>query len=238
MELGATVCTPKRPKCGSCPLRNECGTHAEAVASELKPPAYAERYPVRDVTRKVKVREETVFVSIVSRYSSCGDLEYLMIQRPKTGLLAGLWECPNIVLTSRDALKHESEGGRRILFDNVLRDALSLVQGTTSVSERHEIGSTIHIFSHIRQSLHAEFVLVEFGDEELGCARAGEGCRWLSGGAILDSAVATQMRKVLKLATAIGVTVLASRQRCSVPDLDADDETTISDPAMKRSRRK
>jgi A/G-specific adenine glycosylase len=238
MELGATVCTPKRPKCGSCPLRKECGTHAEAIVSEMKPPEFAERYPVRDATRKVKVRDETVFVSIVSRFSSCGDLEYLMTQRPKTGLLAGLWECPNVVLTSRDALKHESEAGRRTLFDNVLRNALSLVQGTTSLSERHEVGSTVHVFSHIRQSLHAEFVLVKFSDEGPGCSRAGVDCRWLSGDAILDSAVATQMRKVLNLATAMGVTVLSTRQRYSVPDLEAEDETTTSNPALKRPRRK
>lgn len=29
MELGATICTPKQPKCGECPLRAECSAYAE-----------------------------------------------------------------------------------------------------------------------------------------------------------------------------------------------------------------
>lgn len=30
MELGATVCTPKNPKCDECPLNDECLAYAEA----------------------------------------------------------------------------------------------------------------------------------------------------------------------------------------------------------------
>ena len=29
MELGATVCTPKAPKCEQCPIRGSCGAYAK-----------------------------------------------------------------------------------------------------------------------------------------------------------------------------------------------------------------
>lgn len=34
MELGATVCTPKSPRCGECPLSEECLAYAEVSRAE------------------------------------------------------------------------------------------------------------------------------------------------------------------------------------------------------------
>ncbi|MDB4655726.1 A/G-specific adenine glycosylase [Flavobacteriales bacterium] len=53
MELGATVCTPKSPKCGECPLKNSCIGFAENLQLIL---------PIR--TKKTKVRERFFYYLI------------------------------------------------------------------------------------------------------------------------------------------------------------------------------
>ena len=81
MELGATVCGPNRkPDCGACPCREFCGSACNGTA---------ERYPVRLPKREKKVEEKTVFIL------SCGN-KLALRKRPDTGLLAGLWEFPNV----------------------------------------------------------------------------------------------------------------------------------------------
>jgi A/G-specific adenine glycosylase len=35
MELGATVCTPKAPDCGACPVQRFCGARAAGTAAQL-----------------------------------------------------------------------------------------------------------------------------------------------------------------------------------------------------------
>ena len=45
MELGATVCRPRRPRCGACPLRTGCAGR-DAVAAAPRPPG--ERFETTD----------------------------------------------------------------------------------------------------------------------------------------------------------------------------------------------
>ena len=81
MELGATVCGPNRaPQCGECPCRDFCQAYREGTAAQL---------PVKTPKKAKKQEEKTVFIL------SCGD-SYALKKRPDTGLLAGLWEFPNI----------------------------------------------------------------------------------------------------------------------------------------------
>ena len=35
MDLGATICTPRNPACGICPLRDPCQARAQGIAAEL-----------------------------------------------------------------------------------------------------------------------------------------------------------------------------------------------------------
>lgn len=35
MDLGATICTPRSPACGICPLNNDCAARAQGIAAEL-----------------------------------------------------------------------------------------------------------------------------------------------------------------------------------------------------------
>jgi A/G-specific adenine glycosylase len=80
MDLGATICTPKRPACGLCPLRPDCEGHVAGLAEALP---YARAKPARPV------RRGTAFVALRD------DGMVLLRERPPQGLLGGMLEVPS-----------------------------------------------------------------------------------------------------------------------------------------------
>lgn len=86
MDLGATICSPRRPKCMLCPLNGGC-----AAAGEGDP----ERYPVKLPKPERPQRRGAAFVAIRS------DGAVLLRKRPGTGLLAGMAEPPTTGWTAR-----------------------------------------------------------------------------------------------------------------------------------------
>ncbi len=81
MELGATLCGPNwKPRCEECPCRDFCGGALHATA---------EQFPVKLPKKEKKVENRTVFIL------SC-DGRYALQKRPGQGLLAGLWQFPNV----------------------------------------------------------------------------------------------------------------------------------------------
>ncbi len=81
MELGATVCGPNRkPDCESCPCMGICRAYAQGIQETL---------PVKLPKRGRREEEKTVLIL------SC-DGCYALEKRPEAGLLAGLWQFPNV----------------------------------------------------------------------------------------------------------------------------------------------
>ena len=81
MELGATLCGPNRkPDCGACPCIDFCLGYARQTAEAL---------PVKKAKAQRRIEEKTVFIL------SC-DGFFALCKRPSTGLLADLWEFPNV----------------------------------------------------------------------------------------------------------------------------------------------
>ena len=81
MELGATVCGPNwKPRCDECPCRGFCGGAIHGTA---------EQFPVKKPKLQRKIEDRTVFIL------SCGD-RYALEKRKQAGLLAGLWQFPNV----------------------------------------------------------------------------------------------------------------------------------------------
>lgn len=79
MDLGATICLPKNPRCLLCPLTELCAAR-EAGTQELRPVLKPKRETPHVVhAAAVIVREGKV----------------LLAQRPSEGLLGGMWEFPN-----------------------------------------------------------------------------------------------------------------------------------------------
>ena len=79
MDLGATVCTPRQPRCGDCPVRSDCVAHRQDAP---------ERYPVR--TRRLQRRSESWWVLLVRT----DDGRIWLSQRPATGIWARLYALP------------------------------------------------------------------------------------------------------------------------------------------------
>ncbi len=81
MELGATVCVPNGPpKCEVCPAAALCLGRARGTAEAL---------PVKAAKKARRVEEKTVFLLL-------REGRVALRHRPGTGLLAGLWEFPNV----------------------------------------------------------------------------------------------------------------------------------------------
>ena len=81
MELGATVCVPNGPpKCLLCPVRDLCLGRARGTAESL---------PVKAPKKSRRVEDKTVFLLLREGRAA-------LRKRPASGLLAGLWEFPNV----------------------------------------------------------------------------------------------------------------------------------------------
>lgn len=78
MELGALICTPKKPNCEICPVQHLCKAHC--CHQE-------EAFPVK--LKKVKPMAESYYVLILEKEGKIG-----MLKRPSEGLLANLWGLP------------------------------------------------------------------------------------------------------------------------------------------------
>ena len=79
MDLGATVCTPRQPKCLACPWSSECRARAAGIAGEL---------PRKSPKDDKPTRRGTAFVVL------SGGGRLLLRQRAACGMLGGMHEVP------------------------------------------------------------------------------------------------------------------------------------------------
>lgn len=110
IELGALVCLPgSAVKCGECPLAGLCRARAEGLTGIL---------PVR--FKEQKRREENRTVLLL-----CDSDAVLLEKRPAKGLLAGLWQFPNVegFLTEAEAVKAATALGAEVIGVEPLPDA-------------------------------------------------------------------------------------------------------------------
>lgn len=126
MELGATLCGPNRkPDCENCPCGDICLACQRGTAEDL---------PVKLPKREKRQEDWTVFVC-------CCDGRYALEKRPDTGLLAGLWQFPNVPgkLDTQQALTRAEAMG---LFP---REILRQVERK-------------HIFTHIQWNMQGVYL--------------------------------------------------------------------------------
>jgi A/G-specific adenine glycosylase len=80
MDLGAAVCTPRRPRCVLCPWRTACAAAANGIAEDL---------PMRAAKPQRPLRYGVAF------WLTRADGAVLLRRRPETGLLGGMVEVPS-----------------------------------------------------------------------------------------------------------------------------------------------
>ena len=82
MELGATICLPNgKPLCEQCPVMHLCKAFHTGRETEL---------PVKTGKKERRIEKRIVYLVY------CGE-KILLHRRPGKGLLAGLWEFPNVL---------------------------------------------------------------------------------------------------------------------------------------------
>lgn len=92
MELGATVCSPRQPRCESCPLQRECGAYAHGEIDAL-PVARPKKAPT------------AVTLSAVVATSGRGPDRKVWLIKSDQALFGGLWGIPMSECEPRDALR-------------------------------------------------------------------------------------------------------------------------------------
>lgn len=119
MELGATICTPKQPKCSQCPVKNGCTAFKNGTT---------EQYPIK----LKKVKKKTIKMAIII-------LEYdekiMIVKRPNTGLMANLWGFPSTPYTNEFP---------ELTVKQYMKDEFDL----DVLIRKIEVGSK-HIFTHL-----------------------------------------------------------------------------------------
>jgi A/G-specific adenine glycosylase len=126
MELGATVCTPRAPRCGVCPVRDFCAAYAAGTQEERPLPRKAKPLP----------REEEA-VAVVER-----DGLLLLSRRPTDARLGGLWEFPSTPIAPGESAAAAAERGVRERLGIEIRalEPLAVVE---------------HTFTHVRVAYRA-----------------------------------------------------------------------------------
>ena len=79
MDLGATICIRSKPRCGECPVAEDCIARSQNRTAEL---------PQRKPPRTIPMRATTMLLL------RDPDARVLLQKRPPTGVWAGLWSFP------------------------------------------------------------------------------------------------------------------------------------------------
>lgn len=127
MELGATICRPRSPLCYTCPLGDLCLAFKKGLQEAL---------PIMRQRRPLPHKEMTAAV--------VGDRRgrLLIVQRPKEGLLGGLWKFPGGFRGPDETLQ---QGLRRRV-----REELGI-----GIKVREALTPVDHAYTHFRITLHA-----------------------------------------------------------------------------------
>ncbi len=81
MDLGATLCTRSKPRCGDCPMSTACAAFSTNTVAN---------YPSPKPTKKLPVKQ-TLFLIIRNEQQ-----EIWLEQRPLKGIWGGLWSLPEV----------------------------------------------------------------------------------------------------------------------------------------------
>lgn len=142
MELGERICLPNgEPICEQCPLQKICLAKKENLTTEI---------PVRNAKIKRKKEQKTVFLLEHEN-------QIAIRKRDKTGLLANLYEFPNV---DKKYTKKELE--------DVLQN------WNLQVKKIEKVGTYHHIFSHVEWDMIGFRVFVEKTNQEFVWAEKQE----------------------------------------------------------------
>ncbi|KAM6457419.1 adenine DNA glycosylase isoform 1-T1 [Liasis olivaceus] len=141
-------------------------------------------------TTKKQPRIEHTATCVLQRRCSDGNPEYLLVRRPSSGLLAGLWEFPSILLEQR-----QKKQQKVFLADHLQ----AWVGNDLAVRQLQYVGEVLHLFSHIRQTYVIYFLNLDKYEENWNRNVELPASRWVTKTEFQISAISTAMKKVFKV---------------------------------------
>jgi len=126
MDLGATICTPRRPACETCPWADPCRARQLGIQESLPVRRPRKPLPHYDIAAGVIWRGE----------------QLLITRRPPQGLLGGLWEFPGG--------KREPGESLEDCLQREVREELGI-----AVQVGGPLATVEHGYTHFRITLHA-----------------------------------------------------------------------------------
>jgi A/G-specific adenine glycosylase len=194
MDLGATLCTRAKPRCGECPVAADCVALRDGRVDELPSPRPAKQLP-----------RKAVRVLLLERAG-----EVLLERRPPTGIWAGLWSLPEV------ALDDDVVAACRARFGLVVDDVdAHMVDKVDEADQSDEPGANVstgadantrpatfggalppieHGFTHYRLTLHPLRLRVR---RAVAGARE-DGIVWLAPADAVDAALPAPIRVLLR----------------------------------------
>jgi A/G-specific adenine glycosylase len=106
MDMGATICTPKKPACITCPVFDDCIARQQGRQAELPTPK----------PKKVSPERQTVLM-MVERSG-----KILLERRPPSGIWGGLWSLPEATSTLEASSACQQRFGLNVEFDSAGED--------------------------------------------------------------------------------------------------------------------
>ncbi|ORX82152.1 DNA glycosylase [Anaeromyces robustus] len=215
MDIGSSICTPKSYSCYECPIKNYCVAYAEKLANAKVSNLFNKRkrneninsihdieecdicipninfYNEYDVSSyPIKVKKEAVkqeyYLVMLFEMTDINSSQFLISKRPNKGLLAGLWEFPNVLIKIKKPKTIKSKKKNDNDEDDILDIDMKTKHRTiesylkkinldfNNVIEQRYLGKTKHIFSHIHHYYYVEYIKLDklekkmknFKDEE------------------------------------------------------------------------
>ncbi len=181
MELGATLCRVGAPLCGECPLRRDCAAFARGLTDRIPSPG-----------RRVAVRSlELVVVAV-----QCRDA-WLFVQRPASGLWAGLWELPSAPLEAGQS-SEEAVAALAGRLSSIGRVKLASVGETTRQLTHRRV--RFHLWRGSTRSTHAARRKADGAREPSSAfVIAGQPARWLRPCELGSVALSSACRAILRI---------------------------------------
>jgi A/G-specific adenine glycosylase len=168
MELGATLCTPRSPRCDCCPVADACIARQTGRTDEIPPPKPA---PARQVIHHHAL--------VVER-----DGALLLERRPDAGMWADLWQPPALEID-------------RPLTTRQLRDRIPAALGLEPATLRH-CASFEHLTTHRRVVFHVFCSRLKTATRTRNAARSGETMRqWVPSNQIAALPLSAAHRRVI-----------------------------------------
>jgi A/G-specific adenine glycosylase len=166
MELGALICTPTSPSCLLCPVRDHCQGFHEGVETEL---------PIK--SKKNSQRTVELVAAIIKDDHG----KFLIHKRSENGLLANLWEFPNVEI-------HQPTVLERAQISDLFRESFEM-----NIKLEKGIGQIEHIFSYLIWNIRVYTGMINSTFQE------SNEWKWVSFDDMEDYAFPVSHHKIVKL---------------------------------------